>query len=69
MKKIIKGHRVVTAATSGSARAIAILYLATKLFDLLDDTSEEIFQEYDLQPLYDELNETVYNMAHRLDAE
>lgn len=65
MKKMIK----VTAATSGSARAKAILKLATKLFDLLDDTSEEIFQKYDLQPLYDELNETVYNMAHQIDTE
>lgn len=65
MKKMIK----VTAATSDSARAKAILDLATKLFDLLDDTSEEIFEKYDLQPLYDELNETVYDMAHQIDAE
>lgn len=65
MKKMIK----VTAATSSSARAKAILDLASELFDLLDDTSEEIFQEYSLQPLYDELNETVYDLAHQLDAE
>lgn len=69
MKKMIKAPSVITAATSSSARAKAILDLASELFDVLDDTSEEIFEEYDLQPLYDELNETVYTMAHKIDAE
>lgn len=67
MKRQIKSAQsMVYMNASKKARARKILDLATQLFDLLDSTPDEVISEYDLQPLYDELNETVYDMAHRL---
>lgn len=67
MKRQVKSaDSIVHLGASKKAKARKILNLATQLFDELDDASEEIFNEYDLQPLYDELNEVVYDMAHRI---
>lgn len=67
MKRQIKStESIVYMNASKKAKARKILNLASQLFDLLDDSPEEVFNEYDLQPLYDELNETIYDMAHKL---
>lgn len=67
MKRQIKStESVVYMNASKKARARKILNLADQLFDLLDSTPDEVINEYDLQPLYDELNEVIYDMAHRL---
>ena len=67
MKRQIKStESVVYMNASKKARARKILNLADQLFDLLDSTPDEVINEYDLQPLYDELNEAIYDMAHRL---
>ena len=64
MKKMIKASAYTDAAMKSRARKI--LSAASDLFDLLDSTNEAVFEEYGLQPLYDELNDTVYAMAHQL---
>ena len=35
------------------------------LFDRLDGTDEELFEEYDLNALYETLSDTIMYMAHR----
>ena len=65
MKRTIKASDMYIDASIKS-RVRKILKLADQLFDLLESTSEEVFEEYDLQPLYDELNDTIYDMAHKL---
>lgn len=66
MKKMIKAESIVRNNATNNSRAKTILDKATELFGILDDTDEEVFEKYDLQPLYDELNETIYDMAHKL---
>ena len=66
MKKVIKASRKIYDKAFKEARARKILNAADALFDILDDTPVEILDQYDLKPLYAELNDTIYDLAHAL---
>lgn len=66
-RQIRSADSIVHMGASKRAKARKILDLATQLFDVLDDTPEDLVEEYSLQSLYDELNAVVYDMAHRID--
>ncbi len=65
-RQVRSADSIMHLGASKKAKARKVLDLATQLFDVLDDAPEELFEEYGLQPLYDELNEVVYDMAHRI---
>ena len=66
MKKMIKASRTVYSDAAIKARGRKILAKADELFDLLDSSSEDVFEEYELNALYEELNSAIYEMAHKL---
>lgn len=63
MKKIIR------ASSAYNTKYIAerIIIKAKELRDMMDYCPEEVINEFSLNPLYEELNDTIFEVSHQLD--
>ena len=70
MKRQIKSaDSIVHMSESKKAKARQILNLASELFYEIEGAPDEIFDEYDPDPLRAELDDAVYYMAQIIDGE
>ena len=74
MKRVIKATDVyeknrvkeTTAEQNKMRHGIHIYDLMKQLFDAIEDTDDDFFEEYDLNVLYEELGDTLHQYSNQL---